>query len=241
MRNAVILAAGKGTRLKAVTGDLPKPMLPLHGRPLLDHVLDRLRAAGLERFVLVTGHGREAIERHYAGDASVSFAYQEKPDGTGSAALAARAAIGEAPFLLCFADVLADPEAIRRMCGRLGADPLAAAILAVVHCDDPYQGAAVYEREGVLDRIVEKPPRGASATNWNSAGLFAFRPPIFETLARLPLSRRGEYELTEVFDILLAEGRRVLVEPLSGDWRDVGRPEDIAPAERITTRRPPRG
>jgi NDP-sugar pyrophosphorylase family protein len=241
MRNAVILAAGRGTRLKAVTGELPKPMLPLHGRPLLEHVLERLRAAGLERFILVVGHGRESIESHFAGDPTICFAVQETPNGTGSAALAARSAVGDEPFLLCFGDVLAEPEAIRRVCARLAADPAAEAVLAVVHCEDPFQGAAVYERQGVLERIVEKPPRGTSATNWNNAGLFAFRPSIFEVLARLPLSPRGEYELTSAFDILLAEKRRVLVEPLSGDWRDVGRPEDIAPAEQIVTRQPPRG
>jgi NDP-sugar pyrophosphorylase family protein len=236
----VILAAGKGTRLKEVTGELPKPMLPLHGRPMVQHVVDRLRAAGIERFVLVVGYGREVIEGHFAGDDAVEFVVQKTPDGTGSAALAARAAIGDHPFLLCFADVLAEPGDIGRVCRRLEEDERAEAVLAVIHCEDPYQGAAVYEERGVLQRIVEKPPRGTSATNWNSAGLFAFRPTIFEALERLPLSKRGEYELTTAFEIMLAEGRRVLVEPLSGDWRDVGRPEDIAAAERITTSPPSR-
>ncbi|MBI5281491.1 MAG: nucleotidyltransferase family protein [Candidatus Solibacter usitatus] len=229
----MILAAGRGTRLKSVTGDLPKPLLPLHGRPLLDYVLANLRRAGFDRFLLVVGYRHELFYGRYAGDTSVHYALQDPVDGTGSAALLARGFTANEPFLLIFGDILASPDDILALWQRLKNDPAASGVLAVQHVDDPFQGAAVYEDAGVLTRIVEKPPLGASQTNWNSAGIYAFRPEIFDELARLEMSPRGEYELTDVLVKWLAQGRRILVHPLQGEWRDVGRPEDVEAAARL--------
>lgn len=233
--HAVVLAAGRGTRMKALTGELPKPLLPLHGRPLVEHVLDSLREAGFERFLLVVGYRHELFYARFAGDPTVHYVLQDPVNGTGSAALLARKFAENVPFLLIFGDILADSEDLRRLWARLLADPAAEAVLAVKHVDDPWQGAAVYVETGRVTRIVEKPPRGTSATHWNSAGIFAFRPSIFAELERLPLSERGEYEITEAILQLLRRGARVLAHPLEGEWRDVGRPEDLDAAMRITS------
>ena len=221
--------------MKPLTGDLPKPLLPLHGRPLVAHVLDSLREAGFGQFLLVVGYGAELFYARFAGDATVHYALQDPVDGTGSAALLTRKWAPNVPFLLIFGDILADPEDLRGLWARLMADPEADAVIAVKHVDDPWQGAAVYEEDGRVTRVVEKPPRGESTTHWNSAGIFAFRPSIFAELERLPLSERGEYELTEAYVQLLVHGGRVLAYPLRGEWRDVGRPEDLDDALRITS------
>ena len=236
---AVILAAGKGTRLQEVTGDLPKPLLPLHGKPLVEHVLDSLRAAGFGRFLLVVGYRHELFYARFAGDRSVHFTLQDPVDGTGSAARLAQPFTGVAPFLLMFGDILASPDDIGAVWQRLLGDERAAAVIAVKEVDDPWQGAAVYETGGVVEEIIEKPPFGTSSTRWNSAGIFAFRPAVFEALRRIQRSPRGEYELTSALQVLLDDGRRVLAQPLRHAWRDVGRPEDVAAALAITT--PPSG
>lgn len=233
--HAVVLAAGRGTRMQPLSGDLPKPLLPLHGRPLVAHVLDSLREAGFLKFLLVVGYRAELFYARFASDSTVHYALQDPVDGTGSAALLARKFAQNVPFLLIFGDILADPADLRGLWARLLADPVAEAVLAVKHVDDPYQGAAVYVEDGRVTRIVEKPPQGESTTNWNSAGIFAFRPSIFAELERLPLSMRGEYEITEAFVQLLRRGARVLAHPLEGEWRDVGRPEDFDEALRITS------
>jgi bifunctional UDP-N-acetylglucosamine pyrophosphorylase/glucosamine-1-phosphate N-acetyltransferase len=235
---AVILAAGKGTRLREVTQDLPKPLLPLHGKPLIGHVVDSLRAAGFGRFLLVVGYRHELFYARFSGDGSVHFALQDPVDGTGSAARLAEPFTGEAPFLLMFGDILASPEDIRAVWQRLLGDAEAAAVIAVKDVDDPWQGAAVYETDGVVAEIIEKPPYGTSRTRWNSAGIFAFRPAVFEALKRIGRSPRGEYELTDALKELLKDGRRVLAQPLRHAWRDVGRPEDVAAALELTTRSP---
>lgn len=232
---AVILAAGRGTRLQEVTRDLPKPLLPLHGRPLVEHVLDSLRAAGFGRFLMVVGYRHELFYARFAADRSIHFALQDPVDGTGSAARLAEPFTAQAPFLLIFGDILASPADIRAVWERLLGDDQAAAVIAVKEVDDPWQGAAVYEAGGVVSEIIEKPPFGTSTTKWNSAGIFAFRPVVFEALKRIGKSPRGEYELTEALRVLLEDGRRVLAQPLVHAWRDVGRPEDVAAALELTT------
>jgi NDP-sugar pyrophosphorylase family protein len=232
--NAVVLVAGRGTRLKSVTGDLPKPLVPLNGKALVEHVLDSLRAAGLSRFLLVVGYRHELFYAHFSSETSIHYALQDPVDGTGSAARLARNFAGAEPFLLMFGDILADAADLRAMNQMLLDDPLAEAVVAVKHVDDPHQGAAVYEKDLVMTRFVEKPPIGTSTTNWNSAGIFVFRPSIFDELDVLPLSSRGEYEMTMALVQMLEKGRRLLVYPLRGEWRDVGRPEDLNEAIRLT-------
>jgi NDP-sugar pyrophosphorylase family protein len=237
-QSAVILAAGRGTRLKSVTGDLPKPLLPLHGRPMVEYVLASLRAAGFESFLLVVGYKHELFYARFSGDSNIHYALQDPVDGTGSAARLAENFAAGGPFLLTFGDILAAPEDIAAIWKRLMDDPAADGVLAVKHVNDPWQGAAVYETSGVVERIVEKPPVGTSTTNWNSAGIFAFRAEVFRALARIEKSPRGEYELPSAVMLMLAEGKRILIQPLQGEWRDVGRPEDVEAASAITSASP---
>lgn len=234
-RSAVILAAGEGKRLRAVTGSLPKPLLPLHGRALVEHVIDNLRAAGFSRFLLVVGYRHELFYARFAGDQSIHYALQDPVDGTGPAARLARGFARGRPFLLIFGDILAAPEDLDAVWRRLLDEPQAAAVVAVKEVEDPWQGAAVYEDGGVVTRIVEKPPLGSSSTRWNSAGVFAFRAPVFAALDAIEKSPRGEYELTSALVHLIERGERVLAQPLARAWRDVGRPEDVEAALALTS------
>ncbi len=231
IRRAVVLAAGRGTRMGEATRGLPKPMLPLHGRPMLEHVLERLTEAGIEKLLVVVGYHHHLVERHFRKRRlPIEFRVQEHPDGTGSAARLARDFAGDSPFLLTFGDILCEPAAIAR-CGRVLDDyPDAVAVLGVRDVDDPWRGAAVYVEEGRVVQVIEKPPIGTSTTRWNSAGLFALQPVAFQYLDRLPLSPRGEYELTSVFEMMLQDGLEVRISPMEGSWRDVGYPEDLEAA-----------
>jgi dTDP-glucose pyrophosphorylase len=158
----------------------------------------------------------------------VEFRVQHPIDGTGSAARLGREFAGDQPFLLTFGDILCEPEAYAR-CGReLEEHAAAAAVVGVKDVDDPWRGAAVYEEDGRIRRIVEKPPIGTSATRWNSAGLFALRPVAFKYLERLEPSSRNEYELTSIFEMMLAGDLELRISIVDGGWRDVGYPEDLA-------------
>ncbi|WP_031496430.1 nucleotidyltransferase family protein [Bryobacter aggregatus] len=229
-KKAVILAAGRGTRMGELTRELPKPLIPLNGRPMLLHILDRMQAAGVEEVLLVTGYLADQLEATASSHGiPVRFVRQEIANGTARATLLARDWVGGEPFLLTFGDILAESDHYRGMWQRYqGAD----GVLAARFVPDPYQGAAIYtDAAGRIERIVEKPPIGSSTTNWNSAGIYLFAPLIFDELARVPLSERGEYELTSAVTQMIEAGRNLGLFALEGTWMDVGRPADIAAAE----------
>ncbi|MDA1313306.1 MAG: sugar phosphate nucleotidyltransferase [Acidobacteria bacterium] len=230
---AVILAAGRGTRMKGLTADCPKPMLPLNGRPMLCHVIEAMEAAGVTEILLIVGYKAAMVESYFDAHpparARLSYKPQPSQDGTGSAALLARDfSVGE-PFLLTFGDIIVDTSVYS---GLLDNAEGAEAVLALKRVDDPYRGAAVYVNDGLISRIIEKPPQGASTTPWVNAGVYLFRSSIFEELDRIPLSPRGEYELTDAIHQLLAAGKSLRWLEIKGHWRDVGRPEDLPDAER---------
>lgn len=212
-----------------MTVEIPKPMLPIRGRPMLEHILEGLALSGVRRFFIVVGYRHDTIEQYFEKSSlSVEFCVQNPVDGTGSAARLAQNFAGSAPFLLTYADILCDAAEYTRCSQVLGQDPAVAAVMAVKAVDDPWQGAAVYERQGRIERIIEKPPRGTSTTHWNSAGFYAFRPVVFDYLARLQPSPRNEYELTSAIEAMLDNALDLRISPIQGSWRDVGRPEDLA-------------
>ncbi len=233
IEKAVILAAGRGTRMGAMTQSVPKPMLPVHGKPMVEHIMDRLAEAGIKQFLIVIGFQGELIREHFAHWRwPVEFLLQEPVDGTGRAALLAKGFSEYDAFLLTFGDCLCAGSEYVRISSILTNHPNAAAALAAKEIDDPWQGAAIYEDGGRITRIIEKPPKGTSATHWGSAGFYAFRPVIFDYLSRLTPSVRNEYEITSAFEAMLDDGRELRISPVMGDWRDVGRPEDLAAVNR---------
>lgn len=234
MQKAVILAAGRGTRMKALTADRPKPMIEVAGKPLLEHILDRMVEAGFNQFLIITGYRAAMIENYFADyRLPITFQRQEVANGTATAALLAREWAGEDPFLLTYGDIIMESSDYQAMAGIVETDLECKGVLAVRWVDDPTAGAAVYEQDGRINRVIEKPAPATSTTHWNSAGGYVFRPSVFPELERVPLSPRGEYELTSAIDQMLTAGLKLRIHALKGDWRDVGRPEDLAIAEQM--------
>ncbi len=230
-RKAVVLAAGRGTRMKSLTDDRPKPMLPLNGRPMLAHQIDRFAAAGVTRVCIVIGYRgemiREYFDKHPPRGVEIEYVVQDVPNGTGSAALLARDFVGNCEFLLTFGDILVDPRVYLKLYDRSSGSEI---VLALARVDDPYRGGAVYVEDGRVVKIIEKPPRGTSTTNFISAGIYLFRDRIFNDLEKLTPSSRGEYDLTDAIQSTVRSGQVVRCFEVPGFWRDIGRPEDLKPA-----------
>lgn len=228
----VVLAAGIGNRMKPITEVMPKPMVPIVNRPVLEHVVRGLVAAGIREILLVVNYLEEQIRANF-GDGShlgacLSYVRQDSPKGgTGAAALLGEAFVGEEPFLLTFGDLMLTPENYRALVNSYWENPTSGRIVGN-WMDDPSQGAAITIGEGDrMVRIVEKPPKGTAESNWNNSGIFIFRPVIFEAIRKTPLSPRGELELTGAIQWLADRYGDVTVYRLQGLWSDVGTPARV--------------
>jgi len=227
---ALLLAAGKGTRMRELTNDLPKPMIAVRGRPILQHIVEGLAAAGITHFLIVVGW-RAEIVRAFFGDGtrfgvSVEYIEQVVQDGTGRVVELARAFAGDDPFVLSYGDILIEPGNYRRLV-ELGD---AEALVSVKHNPgEVAKGGAVFVNERFeMTDLREKPQPGEPTSPWYNAGVYTFRPSIFTHTARLQKSPRGEYELTDAIRALAQSGKLVRVFELTGEWADVRDPEVLA-------------
>jgi NDP-sugar pyrophosphorylase family protein len=230
---AVLLAAGRGTRMRGLTEDLPKPMLPVRGKPILQHIVEGLRDAGVERILIVVGYRADVVQEFF-GDGSqfgvrIEYTTQVVQDGTGRVVDLARDFAGEDPFLLSYGDILIAPENYRRLVDLGSAE----ALVSVKHNPGEIaKGGAVFIDETFrMTDLREKPQPGEPTSPWYNAGVYCFRPSIFQHTARLEKSPRGEYELTDAIRTL-GQVAHVQVIELTGDWADVRDPEVLAELNR---------
>lgn len=226
---AVLLAAGKGTRMKELTNELPKPMLEVRGLPILRHIVDGLIAAGVTDFLIIVGY-RADVVKSYFGDGSalgirISYETQVVQDGTGRVVELAKNFAGADPFVLSYGDILITPSNYPRLVDLGDAE----ALVSVKHNEGEIAkgGCVVVNDRFELTDIIEK-PAGKAPSPWYNAGVYTFRPSIFTYTAKLKLSPRGEYELTDAIRDLAQSGHVVKVIELQGDWADVRDPEVLA-------------
>jgi bifunctional UDP-N-acetylglucosamine pyrophosphorylase/glucosamine-1-phosphate N-acetyltransferase len=192
--DAIILAAGLGTRLRPHTLTTPKPLLPVRQRPLLDWTLGALPAA-VDRVVVVVHYLAEQVEAYLAAQKHVAewvAVKQEQPRGTGDAVRCCREHLRSERVLVLNGDDLYGAADLARLCA-------CSAGLLVHPVDEPRRfGIAYLKPDGTLDRLVEKPPlEGRRLAN---IGAYLFPRSIFDT--ELALSPRGEYEITDYVSTL---------------------------------------
>jgi UDP-N-acetylglucosamine diphosphorylase / glucose-1-phosphate thymidylyltransferase / UDP-N-acetylgalactosamine diphosphorylase / glucosamine-1-phosphate N-acetyltransferase / galactosamine-1-phosphate N-acetyltransferase len=227
INKAVVLAAGRGTRMRGLTADLPKPMIDVRGKPVLQHIVEGLREAGVREFLIIVGYHADAVQNFF-GDGSrynieIQYATQVVQDGTGRVVDLARNFSGGSPFVLSYGDILVDPANYKRLL-ELPHD--VEAIISVTRGEDVSKGGAVFLNEEMeLVDLREKSKPGEATSPWYNAGIYTFRPSIFDFTARLKPSPRGEYELTDAVRALAHSGKKVQALELTGEWADVRDPE----------------
>jgi len=239
INQAVILAAGRGTRMRELTAEVPKPMIEVRGKPVLQHIIEGLRDAGIRGLLAIVGYRAEAVQNFF-GDGSrynvaIDYATQVTQDGTGRVVDLARDFVGGYPFILSYGDILVDAVNYKRV---LVVPEDVEVILTVTRGEDVSKGGAVFlnDEMELLDLREKSQPgevQGWSelsqhAVPWYNAGLYAFRPSIFEFTAKLKPSPRGEYELTDAIRDLAQSGKKVQALELTGEWADVRDPEILA-------------
>ena len=229
IRKAVIPAAGFGTRMRPLTEKMPKPLVPVAGKPLIDHVLDRLADAGVERAVVNVHHFADQIERHLAGRARPQIAISDERGmllGTGGGVVKSLPLLGGEPFLHMNSDTIwregATPN-LRRLAEVF--DPAAMDALLLLA---PAAGSIGYDGRGDFlmapdGRLTARADRATAPFVFAGAAILA--PKLF---ANAPA---GEFPLTALF-ARAAQAGRLYGLALEGQWMHVGTPDAIAPAER---------
>jgi UDP-N-acetylglucosamine diphosphorylase / glucose-1-phosphate thymidylyltransferase / UDP-N-acetylgalactosamine diphosphorylase / glucosamine-1-phosphate N-acetyltransferase / galactosamine-1-phosphate N-acetyltransferase len=230
INKTVLLAAGRGTRMRELTNELPKPMIEVRGKPVLQHTVEGLRAAGVRDFLIIVGYRADSVQNFFGDGAryniQIQYATQVVQDGTGRVVDLARNFVEDLPFILSYGDILVDPENYRRV---IDLSDDVEAIITVKRGEDVTKGGAVFLNEQMeLVDLHEKSKPGQATSPWYNAGLYAFRSSIFDFTAKLKPSPRGEYELTDAVRALAQSGKKVKALELSGEWADVRDPEILA-------------
>jgi bifunctional UDP-N-acetylglucosamine pyrophosphorylase/glucosamine-1-phosphate N-acetyltransferase len=217
----VVLAAGEGTRMRPLTDDRPKPMLPVAGRPLVEHTVRAAVDAGASRVILVVGYESAAVREHF-GDAvagvPVEYAVQEDQRGTADAVRVAATHLDDAPFVVLNGDALYDAPTLADLYD--GGPAVGSYRVA-----DPSAYGVLDVRDGRVTGVVEKPADPPS--DLVNAGAYVF-PAAARAWLDVPESDRGEHELTDVLARACEETR---VRPVAFErWLDVGRPWELLAA-----------
>jgi len=244
---AVILAAGKGTRMKELTSELPKPMLRVQGTPILEHIVLGLKSAGVRDIFIITGFRADVVESYF-GDGSkwgvrIQYGRQLVQDGTGKAPELAMEFVGASPFILTYGDILVKQETYARMIKRYNEDYFSGVVTVTGSQDVTKGGLVFFDEEFCLTQLVEKPSAEQieqlrrdgwlkeGDTAWYNAGIYIFRPSLFEFTAKLQKSPRGEYELTDAIAGLIQTRHPLAGLRIEGRWVDVRDPEVLAQLE----------
>lgn len=230
--NAVVLAAGEGTRLRPLTEDKPKGMVEVNEKPILTHCFEQLVELGADELVVVVGYLKERIIEHYGDEfegVPITYAHQREQKGLAHALLTVEEYIND-DFMLMLGDNIFQAnlgDVVRRQ-QEERAD--AAFLVEEVEWGEASRyGVCDTNKYGEITDVVEKPDDPPS--NIVMTGFYTFSPAIFHACHLVQPSNRGEYEISEAIDLLIQSGRTIDAIALEG-WRiDVGYPEDRDKAE----------
>jgi NDP-sugar pyrophosphorylase family protein len=232
---AVILAAGKGTRMGELTRAIPKPMLEVEGKPVLQRIVEGLRdEARIGEIFIVTGWCGDVI-RDYFGDGArfgvkVAYGDQVVQDGTGKAPEVAKEWVAGEPFLFTYGDILLDqPSDYALLAGAF----LESGVIALKDGQDLTKGGAVVlDPDGFMIDLVEKGSGPPPANAFYNAGIYLMPATIFDFTAKLEKSPRGEYEFTDALKAFVKSGAKLRGVILTSGWADVRDPGVLAELNR---------
>ncbi len=232
---ALILAAGKGTRLRPLTNTIPKHLLPVGKKPILFHVLDYIKAAGIKDIGIVVSpdsgpYIEEAIGTVTEWRGKITFIVQPEPLGLAHAVKVAQGFLDSSPFLMFLGDNLIQ-EGVKDFLDKFHASNSHASILLKEVPNPKAFGVAELDSLGRVMHLVEKPKKPKS--NLAIIGVYLFTPEIHKAVAQIKPSWRGELEITDAIQKLLEMGKEIRSHLLRGWWLDIGSNDGLIEANRV--------
>lgn len=214
---AVILAGGKGTRLRPITHEIPKPLLLVHGRTLLEHAFDMFKKYGIKNIVLSIGYKGDKIKEHIGNGkkfgVNVIYIEEDEPLGTGGPLRLAKNLLTET-FIVTNADELKDIDLVEMY--KTHKESGARASIALTTVDDPSQYGVARLSGSKIQEFVEKPKKADAPSKFINSGLYMFEPEVLDYIK--PGFTNLEQDL---FPVLAQEGR-LYGFPFSGQWYNTG-------------------
>jgi glucose-1-phosphate thymidylyltransferase len=229
---AIIPAAGVGTRLRPHTYTLPKVLLHVAGKPMLDHILDDLPELGIEKIVLIVGYmGDKVVEYVRRAHPELQVEYVDQPErlGLGHAVSLAAPHSGDQPLLIVLGDTIFEADLKSVLAGPTSS-------IGVKEVEDPRRfGIVELNGDGRIARMVEKPEHPTS--NLAITGVYHFKrgQPLFDALRELQeknIRTRGEFQLTDGMQLLVERGEVITTFPIRG-WYDCGKTETLLETNRV--------
>ncbi len=223
----LILAAGKGSRLRPLTENKPKVLVKVKGRPLIEHIIKDLRSLGIKDISIVKGYMGDVLEDRLKKYRGLEFIEQDQQLGTAHA-------IGlssfESPFVAVNGDVFMHRKNIEASVSEFKKDG-ADVVVGSFRVENPSE-FGVLETEGKnVKNLVEKPESPKS--NLINTGVYVFSSEIYRYIEKTELSSRGEYEITDSIRLMLEDGKNIKHTEFEEYWIDVGRHSDLERAREI--------
>jgi mannose-1-phosphate guanylyltransferase/phosphomannomutase len=217
---AVVMAGGEGTRLRPLTSNQPKPMVPIVGKPCMEHIVELLKSHGFEDVIVTLAFMPQGI-RGYFGDGeshglSIRYSVEEAPAGTAGSVKLAEEALDE-PFLVISGDALCDIDLASLV--RFHEEKGAFVTIGLKSVPNPLEfGIVVTDEDGRIERFFEKPSWGQVFTDTINTGIYVLEP---EVLRHVPDDRPYDFS-KELFPLLLEMGRPLYGYVADGYWQDIG-------------------
>ncbi|HUX47641.1 MAG TPA: glucose-1-phosphate thymidylyltransferase, partial [Dehalococcoidia bacterium] len=232
---ALVLAAGKGTRLKPLTNTVPKHLLPVGDKPVLFHVLNYVKEAGIKDIGVVVSpesgpYIEEAIGTGSEWGGQITFIVQAEPLGLAHAVKVAQGFLGDSPFLMLLGDNLVQ-EGVKDFLNEFHTSNSDASILLREVSDPRAFGVAELDSSGKVIHMAEKPKKPKS--NLAIIGVYLFTAEIHKAIAQTKPSWRGELEITDAIQKLLEMGKEIRSHLLRGWWLDIGSNDGLIEANRV--------
>ena len=228
---AVVISAGEGKRLRPVTSSRPKPLIPIAGKPLLEHTILGLKNSGINEILLIVGY-KESLIKDYFGDGKEKFGLkieyitQEERLGTAHAFGYGKDFANDDSVLFMYGDILVEPKVFQEIVQKFNENQVEGTILLMEVKNPEEFGIISLDSEGFVEKIIEKPSPEINVGNLANAGVFIFNSSIFQAIEQTTKSPRGEYEFTDSMEILVNQfkGKIAGYTIKNYFWSDIGLP-----------------